>query len=67
MVDYPGDRHNRAGNLSFADGHVESWRWKDPRTTPLHRSGAPLVLAVPSPNNPDVARIQNATSRKITF
>jgi prepilin-type N-terminal cleavage/methylation domain-containing protein/prepilin-type processing-associated H-X9-DG protein len=24
----PSDRHNRGANLSFADGHVEYWRWK---------------------------------------
>ena len=26
--DMPADRHNQAGNLSFADGHVEHWKWK---------------------------------------
>lgn len=25
--DMPSSRHNRGGNLSFADGHVEHWRW----------------------------------------
>ena len=24
----PTDRHNRGANFSFADGHVEYWRWK---------------------------------------
>ena len=24
----PSDRHNRGANFSFADGHVEYWRWK---------------------------------------
>jgi prepilin-type processing-associated H-X9-DG protein len=65
LVDYPGDGHNRAGNLAFADGHTETWRWQDPRTTPVHRPGNPLPLNVASPNNPDVARIQAVTSRKI--
>jgi prepilin-type N-terminal cleavage/methylation domain-containing protein/prepilin-type processing-associated H-X9-DG protein len=27
-VNMPADRHGQAGVLSFADGHVESWRWK---------------------------------------
>lgn len=27
-IDLPADRHNRGANLSFADGHVEHWRWK---------------------------------------
>jgi len=65
-VDYPADWHNRGANLSFADGHTETWRWRDSRTMPLHRTGASIPLAVASPNNPDVARIQAATSRKIT-
>ena len=64
MVDYPADRHNRSGTLSFADGHADTWRWKDPRTTPPHRNQ--LVLGNPSPANPDVARIQSSASRRST-
>jgi prepilin-type processing-associated H-X9-DG protein len=30
--DMPSDRHIMGGNLSFADGHVEHWRWKAPKT-----------------------------------
>lgn len=26
----PASRHNRGGVLSFADGHAEAWRWRDP-------------------------------------
>jgi len=26
--DQPANRHNQGGNLSFADGHVEHWKWK---------------------------------------
>lgn len=26
-IDMPSDRHDGAGNLSFADGHIERWRW----------------------------------------
>jgi prepilin-type processing-associated H-X9-DG protein/prepilin-type N-terminal cleavage/methylation domain-containing protein len=29
--DVPADRHNRGCNLTFADGHVEHWRWKAPK------------------------------------
>ena len=31
--DLPSDRHNRGANLSFADGHVEHWRWVAPKTS----------------------------------
>ncbi len=27
----PADRHNRAANLSFCDGHLEKWKWKNPK------------------------------------
>jgi prepilin-type processing-associated H-X9-DG protein len=64
IVDYPADWHNRAGNLSFADGHAETRRWADARTMPMHRFGVPMVLGQSSPGNPDVAWIQERTSRK---
>jgi len=28
----PADRHNRAANFSFADGHSELYRWLEPKT-----------------------------------
>jgi prepilin-type processing-associated H-X9-DG protein len=27
-LDLAADRHNQGANLSFADGHVEHWKWK---------------------------------------
>ncbi len=29
--DLPANRHNDGGNLSFADGHVEHWKWAVPK------------------------------------
>ena len=29
---FPATRHGGAGNVSFADGHVETWRWLEPNT-----------------------------------
>jgi prepilin-type N-terminal cleavage/methylation domain-containing protein/prepilin-type processing-associated H-X9-DG protein len=29
--DMPAGRHNQGGALSFADGHVERWRWQVPK------------------------------------
>lgn len=29
--DMPANRHSQGANLSFADGHVEHWRWKVPK------------------------------------
>lgn len=53
IIDYPASSHNRAGGLSFADGHAEIHRWVDPRTVkPVLLRSMPLV--VPSPNNQDM-------------
>jgi prepilin-type N-terminal cleavage/methylation domain-containing protein/prepilin-type processing-associated H-X9-DG protein len=30
-VNLPADRHGQTGTLSFADGHVEKWKWKWPK------------------------------------
>ena len=30
-LDLAADRHDRGANISFADGHVEHWRWKAPK------------------------------------
>jgi len=29
--DLPANRHNQGGDLSFADGHTERWKWKFPK------------------------------------
>jgi prepilin-type N-terminal cleavage/methylation domain-containing protein/prepilin-type processing-associated H-X9-DG protein len=52
--DIPSDRHNRGGNLSFADGHVEHWKWAVPKTA------SELGLPVPSAEMADFLRIQSA-------
>jgi hypothetical protein len=30
-LDIPADRHLRGANLTFADGHVEHWKWRAPK------------------------------------
>ncbi|HTI69977.1 MAG TPA: type II secretion system protein [Candidatus Limnocylindria bacterium] len=62
--DLPGGYHNNAGGLSFADGHSEIRRWIDGRTVPpLFPSGAPTKTN--SPNNKDVAWLQDHATRPI--
>ena len=55
--DKPADRHNQAGNLSFADGRAERWRWKVPKT-PAY-AGQPIAAG----EEPDFQRIQNAMKK----
>jgi prepilin-type N-terminal cleavage/methylation domain-containing protein len=62
LVDYPASYHNGAGGLNFADGHSEIHKWRDPRTTPPLREGMNLTLNVPSPNNRDIAWLQERTT-----
>ncbi len=61
IVDYPGSYHNGAAGFSFADGHSEIHRWRDPRTIPPLSSV--LQLNVASPNNQDVFWMQDHSTR----
>jgi prepilin-type N-terminal cleavage/methylation domain-containing protein/prepilin-type processing-associated H-X9-DG protein len=60
--DMPSNRHNQGGDLSFADGHVEYWRWKAPMnyTIPSGSIGQPVTPA----QWPDYVRIGNAMRMK---
>ena len=51
--DMPADRHHQGANLSFADGHVERWRWQTPKIF----FGAP---SLPPGDGPDYVRVQSA-------
>jgi prepilin-type processing-associated H-X9-DG protein len=66
FYDYPACAHNGAGSFSFADGHTEAKKWRDPRTTRanLNPSGAGYPPAVSSPDNQDLRWLQDrCTSR----
>jgi prepilin-type N-terminal cleavage/methylation domain-containing protein/prepilin-type processing-associated H-X9-DG protein len=52
--DMPSNRHNQCGNLSFADGHVEHWKWR----APMIADG--IGQDVTPDQMPDYIRIQNA-------
>ena len=66
FIHYPSSLHRGLGVVSFADSHVESHKWLDPRT----RKGLPVGQQYiphndPSPNNKDLRWIaERATSRK---
>jgi prepilin-type N-terminal cleavage/methylation domain-containing protein/prepilin-type processing-associated H-X9-DG protein len=57
--DLPSSRHNRGGNLSFADGHVEHWRWAVPKVFYEY------VQPVSAGEMPDYERIQNAMNQQL--
>jgi len=64
--DWPASYHHRAGGFSFADGHAEIHRWKDPRTMPpIVRGNNPRAGTwTPSPNNKDITWLQERATRK---
>ena len=52
-VDYPASYHNKAGGLSFADGHAEIRRWSDPKV---------LLYPGGSPSGPDLGWLSERTT-----
>ncbi|HKI68270.1 MAG TPA: prepilin-type N-terminal cleavage/methylation domain-containing protein [Verrucomicrobiae bacterium] len=50
--DMPANRHNQGANLSFADGHVEHWKWR----TPMKFNG--WMASVPAAQLQDFLRIK---------
>jgi len=67
IYDYPASYHGGADGLSFADGHAEIHKYLDARTKPPAKwdRGVSLQFNVASPNNPDVAWLQQRTSALI--
>jgi prepilin-type N-terminal cleavage/methylation domain-containing protein len=62
LVDFPASYHNGAGGLNFADGHSEIKKWVDPRTMPPLKKNKNLQLNIPSPNNRDIAWLQERST-----
>jgi prepilin-type processing-associated H-X9-DG protein len=58
-MNLPATWHNSGCNFSFADGHVELFKWRDPRTLALK-----VINTVRTPNNPDLRRLQAIVATK---
>lgn len=66
LWDLPGFYHNGGAVLAFADGHSESKHWLDSRTVPPLRPGVGYPQPTfKSPNNPDVAWLQDHSTRPV--
>jgi prepilin-type N-terminal cleavage/methylation domain-containing protein len=64
IIDYPASSHNRAGGLSFADGHAEVHKWVDARTIkPVTLK--PMTLVVPSGGNLDMMYMSDHASVRL--
>jgi len=61
--DFPDARHENGANLSFADGHVEHWRWKEAATIEWAKRATWTVRPVP-PGDRDLRRVQECIPHK---
>ena len=54
-VNWPANYHNGASGLFFADGHAETRKWLDPRTTPPNGKAVAgdFVNPIPTPYDED--------------
>lgn len=57
--DLPANRHNQGVNLSFADGHVEHWKWQTPK---IFRN---WIQTVPPEELADWQRLKNAMKQRM--
>ncbi len=54
IIDFPAAYHGSACGFSFADGHSEIKKWRDPRIMPPLKPGVPLTLNQTFNGSPDV-------------
>lgn len=59
-ITFPATRHNNGTTLSFADGHVESWRWKEPNTTTVANGAGWIFMRRGLNNDRDINRFFDA-------
>ncbi len=68
LYDMPGIYHGNACGFSFADNHSELRKWRDPRTFPPMKYESLIFdgsTPTASPNNVDVAWLQDHSSRPL--
>jgi prepilin-type N-terminal cleavage/methylation domain-containing protein/prepilin-type processing-associated H-X9-DG protein len=58
-MDWPASRHTKGCTLSFADGHVEIWHWRDPYVLVFKGYGYPTPTT-----DRDLARVQATVGKK---
>ena len=57
--DLPSGRHSQGSSISFADGHVEHWRWKWPKKFKAHEQSVANKSQDPQQNDlQDLRRLQ---------
>jgi len=65
-ISFPATRHNNAGALSFADGHVETWHWREGNTAQIAAQNDWIVVKPAVPNTDrDLVRFFQAVPEKV--
>jgi prepilin-type processing-associated H-X9-DG protein len=65
-ISFPATRHNNAATLSFADGHVETWRWREANTAQVAQQNDWIVVKPAVPNRDrDLGRFFQAVPEKV--
>jgi prepilin-type N-terminal cleavage/methylation domain-containing protein/prepilin-type processing-associated H-X9-DG protein len=65
-ISFPATRHNNAGTLSFADGHVETWRWREANTAQIAQQNDWIVVKPAVANTDrDLGRFFQAIPEKV--
>ena len=63
FLDLPSFYHNGSCSFTFTDGHSEFHKWQDARTTPPIKPGIGYADVYKSPNNVDIAWLQDHATR----
>jgi prepilin-type N-terminal cleavage/methylation domain-containing protein/prepilin-type processing-associated H-X9-DG protein len=61
----PASHHNGSGVLAFADGHVQTRRWRDARTKITLSPPSIIHHQQASPDNPDIEWLRQRTTSRI--
>jgi prepilin-type processing-associated H-X9-DG protein len=66
-ITFPATRHGNGCTVSFADGHVESWHFKEAATTGVAGMGPWLFLKPTLPNNRDMVKFMQGLPVQVPF
>ena len=61
ITELPGSLHGKSGAISFADGHAEIHKWKNPVTTPAVAAASPYKHNVATTGNNDLTWLAQHT------
>ncbi len=65
-VSFPATRHSNSGVLTFADGHAETWRWREANTMQIAQLNDWIVMKPAVPNTDrDLGRFFQTVPEKV--